>query len=88
MRTFQPAPQTVLLLADIESVLTTRNPGIRVRVGTLPADPEQRAFHQTLLDLVPLVTQVQEAIRAYQMALPPPGPAAVATSVDAGWGIG
>lgn len=72
MRTFQPAPQTLLLLADIESFLATGNPGIRPRTGTLPSDPEQRALHRAILDLLPSVTTAQNAIRAYQAALPPP----------------
>ena len=88
MRTFQPAPQTVLLLTDIETFLTTRNPGIRVRVGMLPSDPEQRAFHQSLLNLMPLLEQTQAAIRAYQAALPPPPPVPVVGAPEQGWGVG
>jgi hypothetical protein len=64
MRAFSPAPQSLALLAGIERFIATKDPRALVPAGATPADPEQRAYHLHLLDLMPLVTEAVTVIQA------------------------
>jgi hypothetical protein len=97
MRTFVLHPTTAAVLAGIETFLTTHDPtllrrslafvhGVWIIAGAAPTDLEQRAIHDRLAALLPLIVQAIDTRTSYLTATAPVSIAVPTT--DAGWGVG